>query len=570
MKKINSFIIAFLACLSMACEDEVVPDTQAPTVKLSSPIAETAFEQDDEIAIRAEVKDDFTLETVIISISSSEGETRVLHTLREEHFSSDRREATVDHSFSPEGENAGNYTFTIEARDKAGNTSEEKVSVLIRAADTNAPGITIHSPEEADEYYPNDEVHLQALISDASELEQVNISLTAPGKEARLIHTIKEEGFTNDQRQAKIDQHIELGADLGNYVITIEAKDKKANAGSKSIIIVMREPDTNAPAISIQTPEEETEFYPDDVIPFEAHVLDEAALESVSVSISSADGNILSSHRVERESFFNKGKEVNISKAFSLGSNPAPGAYTIKVQALDIHGNIGIESTGIHLLASNPNAPAITIHNPEEGAEFLPDDEITLQANIIDDTALESVSVNLTAPRGRSQEIITVNKEDFFNEDKEAEINEPVSLGKDPAPGTYTISIVAIDQEGNKREKSVRIRILAPDTNAPTITINSPAEGSTFRQGDEVNLDASVEDDRMLAKIHIVVMMGGVMPIHEESITEFDEDTRHQVQEVATIPDDAANGDYVVIITATDAAGNVAEETLHFQVSSGS
>lgn len=162
-----------------------------------------------------------------------------------------------------------------------------------------------------------------------------------------------------------------------------------------------------------------------------------------------------------------------------------------------------------------------------------------------------------------------MNEADFFNEDKEAEINEPVSLGTDPAPGTYTITIVAIDQEDNKREKSVRIRILAPDTNAPTITINSPAEGSTFKQGEEVNLDASVEDDRMLAKIHIVVMMGGVMPIHEESITEFDEDTRHQVQEVATIPEDAANGDYVVIITATDAAGNVAEETLNFQVSSG-
>jgi uncharacterized membrane protein len=568
MKKINSFIIAFLACLCMACEDEVVPDTQAPTVKLSSPLAESAFEQDEEIAIRAEVKDDFALESVTISIKSSEGETRVLQTLGEEHFSSDRREATVDHSFSPEGEPAGNYTFTIEASDKAGNTSEEKVSVLIRAADTNAPAITIHSPEEAAEYYPNDVVHLQALISDASALEQVTLSLTAPGEEARVIHTVNEESFTNDKREANIDQHIELGADPGNYIITIQAKDKKANAGDKSIHIVMREPDTNAPVISIQTPEEETEFYPDDVIPFEAHVLDEAALESVTVSISSPDGNTLSSHRVESESFFNNNKEVNISKAFSLGSNPAPGVYTIKVQALDIYGNVGKESTGIHLLASNPNAPAISILSPEEGSEFLQDEEITLQANIIDDTALESVSVSLTAPRGQSQEIFTVNEADFFNEDKEAEINEPVSLGTDPAPGTYTITVVAIDQEGNKREKRVRIKVLGPDTSAPTITINSPSEGSNFKQGSEVNLDASVEDDRMLAKIHIVVMMGGVMPIHEESITEFDEDTRHQVQEVATIPDDAANGDYVVIITATDAAGNVSEETLNFQVSS--
>lgn len=134
------------------------------------------------------------------------------------------------------------------------------------------------------------------------------------------------------------------------------------------------------------------------------------------------------------------------------------------------------------------------------------------------------------------------------------------------AAGTYTILIWATDENGHTAKESVNVNVREADNTAPTITVHLPAAGSTFQWGDEALIDAIIEDDKALAEIHIKVTLGTMVTIHEETITEFDEENYHQVEESAIVPDDAPFGTYKVTITATDAEGNQAVKTLTFQV----
>lgn len=569
MRTFHFIIFSLIAFTFIACNDqEAAPDTQDPALTLSTPLAEAEYKVGDDVIITAEVKDNIALESVSISISLPDGENQVIQTLTEEHFTNDQREAIVNKSFSTKDLAGGNYTFTVEARDRSGNTSQKNAKVFIQKPDTSAPEINILQPEENAEFYADNEITVQADIIDDAGLESVKISVTAEGKQAQVVHTATEKDFFNEQREVKISEIISLGTNPapGPYLITIEAGDQQGNTSTETIKVLIREPDVSAPSIVLKYPEEETVFYLNDAIPYEIIISEESALETVTVSISPVNGGALEVHTLKEGDFSNNNREVHILKSFPASTTKEAGNFVIKVQALDIYGNIGKEQVTINILETNPKDPVISIQGPEGGAEFLPDDEITVQASIMDDAALATVILSVTEPNGQTQVVHTVREEDFFNNQKEATINEVITLGNDPVPGTYILTVEASDQDGHTKEQSVRIKILAPDTTEPTITIHSPEGGSTFQRGSVVELDALVEDDRKLAEIHIQVMMGGLASIHEETITEFDEDKRHQVQDSAAIPEDAATGTYYVIITATDAAGNIAEKTLNFQV----
>lgn len=547
-------------------------DREAPLITIHKPADETAFHPDDAITLESHVTDDSALGEITVWVTPEGGLAHLVHTVNTEDYSNEGREATIEEviSLSSGTPLAGSYTLTIRAEDTHGNSVEERMTIHIREVDTHAPKVKINNPVEGATYSPDEKISLRAEILDNLALESVTVSLTPPGGDAQLVHTANPEDFSNDNRAANISEAISFGtaAPAGEYTLTITATDAHENVATESVLIHVHEPDPNAPAITIYNPEDGTEFNAAEEITFEARVEDESALESVRLGMISPAGETQTVRTLNSEDFSNNDREANISETISLGT--APGNYTITVEATDKEGNTSDKSVRVLVRVVDTSAPDISIHDPVAGAEFTTKDAVYIRANVADQSRLDEVTVWLIAPDGQTHLAHTENRADFLNEGREAEIEKTISLGSEnPAPGIYTVMVRATDEKGNTAEESVDITVREADTTAPTITLNSPEAGSSFKRGDEVMIDAIIEDDKQLAEIHVKVTLSNITTIHEETITEFDEDTYHRVENTTTIPGDAPTGTYIVTITATDAAGNQTIETLKFKVTAG-
>ena len=674
MKKLSIPLFACMAFMFIACEEEVVPDTKAPTVLISSPSEGDEFGQQDDITFTAAVTDDSELASVFASITPPDGEAQVVYTEKKENFTNGSREASINRTFSlgmSGGLAPGSYLLTIHASDVQGNATDESVGIIIIESDTEAPVITFSNPTAGAEFNPDEEVSVEAAVTDGSGLSSLSISLTPPGGEAQVVHTedftdkvtteasinepitfeataeagdyvitietadtygnthsesrtislrerdtsaptiavsnptegaefisdeaisiearatdnvalgsysisitppngeaqvVHSKEFSANSTEATVSETISLaeGATAGNYMLTLEVRDAAGNSADKTIGITVNVPDAEAPAITIHTPAEGAAFTTDEAIPVRAVLTDDTGLATASISITDPDGQV---QDVYSETFTDTPTEAEINQTISLGNTPATGNYVITVKATDLEGNTRDKSVNIIVREPDHTAPTVNISAPSAGMEFYANEAIQLQANATDNAGLEEVIVWVSAPSGEAQLVHTENPDNFLNNGTEATIDQAIGLGVDnPAAGTYIISVRARDAAGNTTEENVSIIVLEPDTNAPTITVYSPEEGSSFEPGGNVVLDALVEDDTRLAEIRVKITLGRYVTIYDETTTEFDSDTSHKVNRTATIPADAVQGTYYVTITATDAAGNRAKKELSFQV----
>lgn len=209
-------------------------------------------------------------------------------------------------------------------------------------------------------------------------------------------------------------------------------------------------------------------------------------------------------------------------------------------------------------------APNITIVSPTTQMEFYPDEIITVDANVRDNLGLESVSISVTPPGGAPQVVHTESVRDFLNDSKEADIEQVISLGTSTPPaGSYVITVQAVDKRDNDAEQSVTIIILEDDQNAPTVTITSPEANSSFNPGQEMDITASVEEDKVLEEIRVLVGASGADPIYSTTISgeDLDSEVGHEITDTITIPSNAAIGNYTLTIEAEDRKGNVSTQS---------
>jgi hypothetical protein len=105
-----------------------------------------------------------------------------------------------------------------------------------------------------------------------------------------------------------------------------------------------------------------------------------------------------------------------------------------------------------------------------------------------------------------------------------------------------------------------------PDTSKPTITLISDTE-ETVSAGSNLNIRATLSDDRQLASVRIEIHDAFDGHTHEKTSNTFALDTVIQTGNVRSfdvninvlIPTDASTGPYHVMLNALDASGNIAD-----------
>ena len=241
----------------------------------------------------------------------------------------------------------------------------------------------------------------------------------------------------------------------GPHTITASVTDSNGNPGSDSINVTIT---NNSPNVTITSPGSGSSFSVGASINFVANATDvednNAALTAAIAWSSNRDGSI------------GTGGSINVS---SLSA----GAHTITASVTDSNGNPGSDSIAVSVTNS---APVITITAPANGSSFDFGASINFVANATD---VEDNNATLTAAIAWSSNI-------------NGAIGSGGSINVSTlSQGAHTITASVTDSNGNPGSASINVTIA---NNAPSVTITSPADGSSFNSGVSINFVANATD----------------------------------------------------------------------------
>lgn len=473
---------------------------------------------------------------------------------------------------------AGNYNIRAEAYDLAGNVavSEKKVEVLNSITDKEPPVISVSFDKEM--YRIGDDLAMTVDVKDNDSISEV---------------TVKFDGIDvsgdNDVYSIK-------SLTAGKHEITIYAVDVSGNSSSTVYKITLNELiDTTAPVVKIlsvspsvihkgdtvqifvsaedksgianisATINESTVEVVDGVI---TYVVDEEGKYTIVVYAEDNYGNVSSAAALLKTSGVETGDTTAPSMRFSITSDEeavyvgVPVTITVyaedesgivhtgvKIDGEDIVGNNDIyryvpDTTGKHnvLIYAYDDSENVTEH------EFILTVYDAMSGGDITDSEIEISDIPDVVLIGQqvlfsinaSEDSGYVNLSAYVNENEIEIVDNIVSLSFDET-GEYEITVIASDNSGNESicQKNITVKEqISYDVTAPELDIVSfPAQGTV---GEEIKIEYTASDDSGEVFIKVTV--------NDEEI---------DTDENCAIFVPSKTGRYDIVITASDAAGNI-------------
>jgi hypothetical protein len=205
------------------------------------------------------------------------------------------------------------------------------------------------------------------------------------------------------------------------------------------------------------------------------------------------------------------------------------GVYTISAKATDNDANTVTSSpVSVTVIDPSPGAPAISITGPTAGALLTVGNQTTIQATATDDVAIANVQFYINGqPVGT---VVTTF---------------PYTFAWTPgSPGSYSLVARATDNVGNQTS-SAPVVVTVGSGGAPTISMTSPANGSSIALGGGLQINTTANDsDGTIAQVQIYA--NGILIPHGTLTT--------APYNLNWVP--GAAGNYALTAIATDNTGN--------------
>ncbi|TKB04907.1 Ig-like domain repeat protein [Alteromonas portus] len=390
----------------------------------------------------------------------------------------------------------GNFDVTATATDAAGNTATDTVSGDINSA---APTLSLDPLGSGNDTTPT--------ISGNTDL--------APGSTVTL--TVTDSAGNTQTFSAIVQGDGSFTADVpaslpeGDYSVTATATDGAGN--SASVTENGGNIDTTAPSITI-----DTQGLGNDATPSISGTTDLNAGDTVSISVTDNAGNTQT---------FTATVQNDGTYSADVPADLAEGSFSVTVTATDDAGNsaTAIDNSGVIDTA----APTITLD-----AQGLTNDATPTISGTTDLAAGNTVSISVTDNQGNTQTFTaTVQGNGSFSADV------PLDL----AEGDYTVEVTATDDAGNQNTAVDNNGTV--DTTPPVINLDPVASGN-----DATPVLSGTTDLPEGATITLVVTDAGG---NVQNLTAtVNADGTFSVE----VPSALVDGDYDVIASASDAAGN--------------
>jgi RHS repeat-associated protein len=401
----------------------------------------------------------------------------------------------------------GANTITARAIDHAGNQASVSVTVTRQLpVDNVAPTISITSPAN-NSTTAADNVTVSGTVSDSG---------TPVSGVARVL--VNGAPATLDPAGTWTLSGVALS--VGSNTITATAYDNANNQSSASIVVTRQQPpDTQAPQVSITSPANNsttTETF-------------------VNVSGTASDAG-------QYQSGVSQVTVNGIAATYDAASGQwtaanvpvTLGANTITATATDGAGNHSDASITVTRQEPPDTAPPnLSVSEPADNSTT--DSETTTVSGSVSDTGTNASGVAGVTVNGTPAQL-------------NAQTGSWTLAGVALALGQNTINVRATDRAGNEAVTLVHVtRVLPPDTQPPTVQIQSPADGSTVPD-ETITVNGTASDEGVNAAGVRTVTVNGVVAGYDA--------TTHQWSATGVALHEGANTITVVAIDAAPAANS--------------
>lgn len=374
------------------------PDTTAPTITITSPTSNSTYSTSASSV------------TLAGTASDAVGVTSVTWT--NDRGGSGTASGTTSWSTGAIALQTGANVITVTARDAAGNTRTDVLTVTRTSGDTTAPTVTIQSPTSGTTYTTNQSsIALQGTASDNVGVTQVTWSNSRGGSGTAS-------GTTNWSVGS-------ISLQTGSNVITIRARDAAGNS-STDVLTVTR--DTTAPSITINSPTSNSTY-------------------STSASSITLGGTASDSVGLAQVTWTNsRGGSGTASgtTSWSTGSIALQaGSNVITVTARDTAGNTSTDVITVTRTTGDTQAPTVTITAPTSSSTY----------------STLSSSINL---RGTASDNVGVTQVTWSNN----------RGGSGTASGTTSWNAGTVSLQRGTNVLTVTARDAAGNTSTDTLTVN--------------------------------------------------------------------------------------------------
>lgn len=402
----------------------------------------------------------------------------------------------------------GTYTLSAKAYDAANNVGQSSsvtVTVSNGVVDTTSPSVALSSPS-------NNTTISGTVAVAANASDNVSVSKVEFYENNVLIAAANAAPYSFNWNSTSVAN--------GSCALTAKAYDAAGNVGqSSAVTVTVSNPvaDTTAPTVTMTSPTN-------------------GSTVSGTVTISASASDNVGVTKVEF--YVNNALDYTATAApysYTADSrNVADGTYTFYAKAYDAAGNVGqsavLSATVNNTSTADTTAPTVSISSPAAAA-----------------TVKGTVTVSATA-----SDNVKVSKVEFYvnNVLKRTDTYAPYSYSWDTttgADGSYTLLAKAYDAAGNVGQSSAVKVTVKNDTTAPTVSISSPATGTTVTGVTTVTATAS--DNVSVSKVEFYVN-GTLKATDTASPYTFSWDTTS-----------LTNGSYSLTAKAYDASGNVGQSS---------
>jgi hypothetical protein len=402
---------------------------------------------------------------------------------------------------------SGANVITVTARDAAGNTATDTITVTYTPPDTTAPTASITAPTSAATYTTTTStLNVSGTASDAIGVTQVSWSNNRGGS-----------GTATGTTAWSVSGITLLG---GSNVITITARDAAGNNGTDTLTVTYNVPDTTNPAVTITGPTSS----------------DTHATSTSSLAVSgTASDNV----GVTQVSWTNdRGGSGNATGTTSWNASAISllsGANVITITARDAAGNTATDTITVTYTPPDTSAPSVSITDPTSSATYVnATSTMTLSGTASDSVGVTQVTwTNNRGGSGTATGTTSWSTGTITLQD-----------------GSNTLTITARDAAGNAGTDVLTVTYDAPDTTAPAVSIAQPTSAATYSTSTtSVNVSGTASDARGVTQVTWSNDRGG-------------NGTATGTASWSASGIALLLGDNVITITARDAAGNTATDTL--------
>ena len=392
-----------------------------------------------------------------------------------------------------------------------GSTSSAVVTIQdndVVTVDTSAPTVSLTSPTSATTFTSAQTVTIAAAASDNVGVSKVELyngtallatDTTAPHSFAWAISS----------------------AHNGNHSLTAKAYDTTGNSkvsSATAVTVNIPVPDLTAPTVSITSPANATIFTTAQTVTIAASASDNVGVSKVELYNGTA---LLATDTTAPHSF---------AWAITSANN---GSHSLTVKAYDAAGNSTVSTVAVtvNIPVQDLSAPTVSLTNPTAGTTFTSAQTVTIAANASDNVGVSRVEFyNGT----------TLLKNDttspYF-------VDWAISSANN---GSHNLSAKAYDAAGNSTVSTVTVtvNIAVQDLSAPTVSLSSPAAGTTFTSAQTVTITANASDNVGVSRVEFY---NGATLLKNDTTSPYD---------VPWTISSANNGIHTLTAKAYDAAGN--------------